>query len=126
MSQMLKRTLIQSIRLMDYDFMCLHNSVQGVHEAEISRIETLGLSIERLRSVLEEIPARNYADRARVYDVRTQLSIVSARAQLLNFKCKGKLGSASLLYLEKILAECENVNRWLETHRDPEGERGCI
>jgi hypothetical protein len=121
MSQTLKRTLIQSIRLMDYDFMCLHNSVQGVGEAEISRIETLGLSIERLRSILEEIPAREYADRGRMHDIRTQLSIVSTRTQLLNFKCKEKLGSTSISYLGKILAECENINRWLETHRDPEG-----
>lgn len=123
MSQALKHTLIQSLRLMDYDFTCLHRSAQGISGTEISRIETLGLSIERLRSTLEEIPAREYASRGIVHEIHTQLSIVSTRAQLLHLKCKEKSGLTSMSYLEKILAECENVNRRLETYKDPKGAR---
>jgi hypothetical protein len=115
MCKTLKRTLTQSIRMIDYDFMCLDLSTRSTVSLEIHRLEALGTNIDQLRLTLEGLPlSEDIFDRRILHELRQQISMISTRTQLLCLKYKDRLKTDALSYLDKILAECEHMIKVLE------------
>jgi hypothetical protein len=115
MPKTLKRTLTQSIRMIDYDFMCLDLSTRSTSSLELRQLEALGMNIERLQLTLEGLPSSQDACGRRIrHELRQQISIISTRTQLLGLKYKDRLEADALVHLSKILVECEHMIEVLE------------
>jgi len=113
MFKTLKRALTHHIQTMDHNFMCLDLSLSPTDDLYIRRLETLGMSIDRLRFTLEGLPiSHELIERVVLHNIRTQVTTISTNIQLLHLKYK--VSPTELIYLETILTECQGFTEALE------------
>jgi len=90
---------------------CLSLITTQLTELQRQQLAKLSTEIHQLcltLKILEQLGG--LIDRDALHNIRSQLSIVSIRAQLLRTKNAAELGSSPLSHLEQIVGVCEHIN----------------
>jgi len=104
MRSTLKRTLLYHLQMIERDYMCLDLSIAQGSDLQIRSLETLGISIDRMRMIVDSTPVSQHPLCSIIrHDIFNQITIIGGFAQLLQEKRVGPLASEAKLYLEKIL-----------------------
>jgi hypothetical protein len=118
MRSTLKRTLLYHLQMLQRDFMCLDLSIAQGSDMQIRSLETLGLSIDRLRMIVDSTPTSQCVLCSVIrHNIFNQVTVISGFAQLLQEKRVGPLANESKLYIEKILAARMHIEAALLTDK---------
>lgn len=110
-----KDMLTHSLQFMRYNFTYLDLGFTQT-ATPLLNLEKLRMAIDQFSLTLEALPLScEGLDRVTQDDIRTELSIISTRAQLLRIKNAGELGGNASLYIRNILKACELIIQGLET-----------
>lgn len=118
MNKIIKCTLTHFIQMIDHDFMCLDLSIAEATELQMHSLETLSISIDKLRSTVQFLPVSNNPVCSMVrHDIYNHLTVIGGFAQVLMHKRAGYLEPDTIMYLNKIIQTSKQIEAALQAEK---------
>ena len=118
MNKTLKYTLMHSIQMIDHDFMCLELSIGEATDLQMRSLDTLSISIDKLRSTIHVLPISTNPVCSMVrHDIYNHLTVIGGFAQVLMHKRAGYLAPDTIMYLNKIIETSKQIEAALQAEK---------
>lgn len=112
-----KSTLMQQIRMIDHDFMCLEINMPQATDLQLRNLEAIRASIDSLGSMIEAL-SDAHVSLTLCHDMRNQLTIIRGFTEVLKYEWAGRLEAEAMVFVDKILDVTRLIEATLETNKE--------